>query len=38
MIVEVLRQLEEGFIDDINDMLVFFKFNLITLLSESCGP
>lgn len=35
IIVKVLREMDEGFIDGINDILVFFKSNLINLTGAS---
>ena len=38
IIVKVLVEMEEGFIDDINDMLLFCKSNLMDLLMASGSP
>jgi len=38
LIVEIIREIEEGFIDGINDILVFFKVNASDLLMASAPP
>jgi len=38
LIVKIISEIEEGFIDGMNDVVVFFKANIIAMLMASAPP